>query len=85
MTFMAGGGAYLAGGFLSSMFDLLHRSDFATRFVHGRSVRAFLERVPVRVIEHGRNGVLGAARFYIDRRRFAPPAQESTTECNPAN
>jgi len=52
--------------------------------VHGRSVRAFLERVPVRVIEHGRNGVLGAARFYIDRRRFAPPAQESTTECNPA-
>jgi len=84
MTFMAGGGVYLAGGFLSSMFDLLHRSDFATRFVHGRSVRAFLERVPVRVIEHGRNGVLGAARFYIDRRRFAPPAQESTTECNPA-
>jgi len=84
MTFMAGGGVYLAGGFLSSMFDLLHRSDFATRFRHGRSVRTFLEGVPVRVIEHGRNGVLGAARFYIDRRRLAQAARESTTECNPA-
>lgn len=68
MTFMAGGGVYLAGGFLFSMFDLLRQSDFATRFLHGRSVRAFLERVPVRVMEHGQNGVLGAARFYLERR-----------------
>ena len=84
MTFMAGGGVYLAGGFLSSMFDLLHRSDFAMRFLHERSVRAFLERVPVRVIEHGQNGVLGAARFYIDRRRLVHAARASTTECSPA-
>jgi len=84
MTFMAGGGVYLAGGFLSSMFDLLQRSDFAARFLHERSVRTFLERVPVRVMEHGQNGVLGAARFYVDRRRFAPAAREATTECCPA-
>ncbi|HKZ11907.1 MAG TPA: glucokinase [Rhodanobacteraceae bacterium] len=84
MAFMAGGGVYLAGGFLSSMFDLLQRSDFAARFLHERSVRTFLERVPVRVMEHGQNGVLGAARFYVDRRRFAPAARESTTECSPA-
>lgn len=84
MAFMTGGGVYLAGGFLSSMFDLLHRSDFATRFLHERSVRTFLERVPVRVMEHGQNGVLGAARFFIDRRRFAPAARNSTTECSPA-
>ncbi|WHZ20656.1 MAG: putative N-acetylglucosamine kinase, glucokinase-like [Rhodanobacteraceae bacterium] len=27
----------------------------------------FLQHVPVRLIEHGRHGVLGAARWYIDR------------------
>lgn len=84
MTFMAGGGVYLAGGFLSSMFDLLHRSDFAARFLHGRSVRAFLERIPVRVVEHGQNGVLGAARFYLDRHRPARAVQEPMTECSSA-
>lgn len=67
MTFMAAGGVYLAGGFLSSMFDLLERSDFVERFLHGRSARAFLSGVPVRVIEHGRHGVLGAAAWYLQR------------------
>ncbi|WIG55051.1 MAG: putative N-acetylglucosamine kinase, glucokinase-like [Rhodanobacteraceae bacterium] len=67
MDFMARGGVYLAGGFLSAMFDLLQRSQFATRFLHGRSIRIFLERVPVRVMEHGRQGVLGAARYYLGR------------------
>lgn len=68
MAFVAGGGVYLAGGFLSSIFDLLQKSSFATRFLHERSVRTFLERVPVRVIEHGQNGVLGAARYYLGGR-----------------
>jgi len=67
MIFMAAGGVYLGGGFLSSMFDLLQQSRFAERFLHERSVRAFLERVPVRVMEHGQHGVLGAARWYLDR------------------
>jgi len=65
MDFMARGGVYLAGGFLSAMFDLLQRSEFATRFLHGRSIRIFLEHVPVRVMEHGQHGVLGAARYYL--------------------
>jgi glucokinase len=65
MDFMARGGVYLAGGFLSAMFDLLQRSEFTTRFLHGRSIRVFLEHVPVRVMEHGRQGVLGAARYYL--------------------
>ncbi|MEP6899588.1 MAG: glucokinase, partial [Rhodanobacter sp.] len=47
MAFMTTGGVYLAGGFLSSMFGLLERSAFEERFLHGRSVRAFLSRVPV--------------------------------------
>lgn len=76
MVFMARGGVYLAGGFLSSMFDLLQRSRFAERFVHGHSVRAVLERVPVRVMEHGQHGVLGAARWYLRRLGPAPAALE---------
>jgi glucokinase len=67
MVFMSTGGVYLAGGFLSSMFALLEHSAFEERFLHGRSVRAFLSQVPVWVTEHGRQGVLGAARWYLGR------------------
>lgn len=65
MAFMASGGVYLAGGFLHAMFELLGKSGFEQRFLHGRSVRAFLSRIPVRVMEHGRYGVLGAASWYV--------------------
>jgi glucokinase len=67
MTFMTTGGVYLAGGFLHSMFALLERSAFEQRFLHGRSVRALLSRVPVWVTEHGRKGVLGAAKWHLGR------------------
>lgn len=76
MAFMADGGVYLAGGFLSSMFDLLQQSRFVERFLHQRSVRKFLERVPVRVMEHGRHGVLGAARWYLQQLVPAEPATQ---------
>lgn len=79
MTFMAAGGVYLAGGFLYSMFGLLERSAFEERFLHGRSVRAFLSRVPVRVMEHGRHGVLGAARWYARRLAGQVATQRSGT------
>lgn len=77
MAFMTLGGVYLAGGFLSSLFALLERSAFEERFLHGRSARAFLSRVPVWVTEHGRKGVLGAARWYLRRglREHAKPDQ----------
>jgi glucokinase len=65
MTFMSTGGVHLAGGFLHSMFASLQRSAFEERFLHGRSVRALLSRIPVWVTEHGRQGVLGAARWYL--------------------
>jgi len=54
MAFMATGGVYLAGGFLSSIFELLKHSAFEERFLHGRSARALLSQVPVWVTEHGR-------------------------------
>ena len=66
MTFLTTGGVYLAGGFLHSMFTLLEHSAFEERFLHGRSVRALLSQVPVWVTEHGRKGVVGAARWYLE-------------------
>jgi glucokinase len=71
MAFMATGGVYLVGGFLHTIFALLERSAFVERFLHGRSVRPFLSRVPVRVMEHGRHGVLGAANWYMRRLAMA--------------
>jgi glucokinase len=65
MSFMATGGVYLAGGFLSSIFELLKRSAFEERFLHGRSARTLLSQVPVWVTEHGRHGVQGAAQWYL--------------------
>jgi glucokinase len=65
MTFMATGGVYLAGGFLSSIFDLLKHSAFEERFLHGRSARTLLSHVPVWVTEHGCHGVQGAAQWYL--------------------
>jgi len=67
MAFMPSGGIYLGGGFLHSIFALLERSAFVERFLHGRSVRSFLSRVPVRVMEHGRHAVFGAANWYLRR------------------
>lgn len=81
MTFMATGGVYLAGGFLHAMHGLLERSAFHERFLHGRSVRAFLSQVPVWVAEHGRNGVLGAAAWYL--RRGIPRARDATERTEP--
>jgi glucokinase len=73
MAFMATGGVYLAGGFLSSIFRLLKHSAFEERFLHGRSARALLSQVPVWVTEHGRHGVQGAAQWYLTHGMSAAP------------
>ncbi len=67
MAFNAGGGVYLAGGVLAHLGDLLPQSAFVERFLDKGSLRAFLEKVPVHLIEHGRLGVIGAADWYFDR------------------
>ena len=84
MAFMATGGVYLGGGFLHSIFALIEQSAFAERFLHGRSVRSFLSRVPVRVMEHGRHGVLGAATWYLRRAAMAGPAASPAPTNGPA-
>jgi len=68
MAFIASGGVYLAGGVLPEIRHLLQRSRFVDRFLDKGGMREFLSRVPVRLIEHGRHGVLGAARWYLDGR-----------------
>lgn len=83
MAFMPTGGVYLGGGFLHTMFALLERSAFVERFLHGRSVRSFLSHVPVRVMEHGRHAVLGAANWYLRRaavRGESAPSRAATYE-----
>ncbi len=72
IVFMATGGVYLAGGFLSSIFELLTRSAFEERFLHGRSARALLSQVPVWVTEHDRHGVQGAAQWYLRQGMSGP-------------
>lgn len=68
MAFMASGGVFLAGGVLPEMKTLLQHSRFVERFLDKGGMRKFLARVPVRLIEHGRHGVLGAAHWYLDSR-----------------
>jgi glucokinase len=61
VLFKASGGVFLAGGILPQLSDFLPRSEFRARFFNKGVMRDFLAGVPVRLIEHGRLGVLGAA------------------------
>jgi glucokinase len=72
MTYGATGGIHLAGGFLSQMTDLLRASSFVERFLDKGVVRPFLETVPVQVVNHAQLGVIGAARWLVER---AAPAE----------
>jgi glucokinase len=71
----AAGGVYLTGGIVPRISEFLERSAFMDRFLDKGRMRAFLERVPVRLLEHGRLGVIGAAAWAIthsgDRDRSA--------------
>lgn len=69
MLYGASGGVWLAGGFLPKIYDFLARSDFVERFLKKGRMREFLETVPVRLIEHGQLGVIGAATWYVQRHR----------------
>ena len=67
LLYGAQGGAYLAGGILPQIKPLLLGSSFVERFLDKGAMRPVLERVPVRLIEHGELGVLGAASWYLER------------------
>lgn len=67
VMFKAGGGVYLAGGILPFIREFLLASGFRTRFLNKGVMRDFLAAVPVRLIEHGQLGVMGAAAMEIER------------------
>lgn len=69
LLYGAQAGVCLAGGILPQIKEFLLTSTFRARFLNKGTLKALLERVPVWLIEHGQLGVIGAARWYLDRRR----------------
>lgn len=66
MLYGARGGVYLAGGILPQIQGFLKSSTFAERYFNKGVMRAYLQQVPVRLIEHGQLGVMGAAGWFLD-------------------
>jgi glucokinase len=66
LFFGAHGGVHLAGGVLPRMKGFLLQSSFLERFLGTSPMRSLLERIPVKLIEHGQLGVIGAASWYFD-------------------
>lgn len=71
LLYGAQGGVYLAGGILPQIRGFLLQSSFLERFLKKGAMRSVLAQVPVRLIEHGHLGVIGAATWFIDNRTGA--------------
>lgn len=69
MLYGASGGVFLAGGILPQIHTFLCASSFAQRYLNKGVMRAFLQKVPVRLIEHGQLGVIGAAGWFLEGRQ----------------
>lgn len=67
LQYGASGGVYLAGGILPQIREFLLNSTFVERFLNKGPMREALERIPVKVVEHGQLGVIGAASWYLGR------------------
>jgi len=71
LLYGASGGVYLAGGILPQIQPFLQASTFAARYFDKGVMRAYLQQVSVRLIEHGQLGVIGAASWFLDERQGA--------------
>ena len=71
LMYGARGGVYLAGGILPQIREFLLASSFVERFLNKGPMRAALERIPVRLVEHGQLGVIGAANWFLGQDRSA--------------
>ncbi|WP_282271486.1 glucokinase [Stenotrophomonas sp. PS02298] len=74
LLYGAQGGIYLAGGILPKISQFLINSSFAERFLNKGPMREALQRIPVKLVEHGQLGVIGAASWYLGRRETEPVA-----------
>ncbi|PSD12409.1 glucokinase, partial [Stenotrophomonas maltophilia] len=63
----AHGGVYLAGGILPQIREYLHASTFVERYLQKGPMGEALARIPVKVVEHGQLGVVGAASWYLQQ------------------
>jgi len=61
----AHGGVYLAGGILPQIREYLRTSTFVERYLQKGPMGEALARIPVKVVEHGQLGVIGAASWYL--------------------
>ncbi|MEW5315163.1 MAG: hypothetical protein WDW38_006610 [Sanguina aurantia] len=68
LLYRACGGVYLAGGILPQIQFFLQGSSFAERYFNKGVMRPYLQQVPVRLIEHGQLGVIGAAGWFLETR-----------------
>jgi glucokinase len=66
LLYGASGGVFLAGGILPQIHGVLIASRFTERFFNKGVMRPYLQQVPVRLMEHGQHGVIGAAGLYLD-------------------
>jgi glucokinase len=71
LLYGACGGVYLAGGILPQIQPFLLASTFTARYFDKGVMRAYLQQVSVRLIEHGQLGVIGAASWFLDERQGA--------------
>ncbi|WP_232823497.1 glucokinase [Dyella sp. C9] len=79
LLYGARGGVFLAGGILPQIRDVLLTSSFRQRFFNKGVMRAFLQQVPVRLMEHGQHGVIGAAGLYLDG-QYARPGENAVPQ-----
>ena len=71
LLYGARGGVYLTGSILPQVASLLVRSTFVERYFNKGVMAAYLRNVPVRLVEQGQRGVVGAALWYLANRRMA--------------
>ena len=62
-------GIYLAGGFLPQIGEFLLASEFVARYLNKGAMRPALEQIPVKLVEHGQLGVIGAANWFLQQPR----------------
>jgi glucokinase len=71
---------FVAGGIVPQLLDFLASSDFHARLVDKGAMRAVLERVPVRLIENERLGVIGAANWFVQHMNHRRDAGTSSND-----
>jgi len=65
LLYGAHGGVYLAGGILPQIRQFLRDSSFVSRYLNKGPMAEALQGIPVKVVEHGQLGVIGAATWYL--------------------